>query len=527
MSEALEKLARRERLASAILLLAFGGLACAAIAQIALRVVFPWDYYVWSESPFLTNLWKMSKGMPVFGDPADANSWPYSPSLEWICYILLRPFGLELDVRWSRVVTIAAGALGAVFVACVARTVAGPRRARAAVFLCFLAALLLGHRSFTFDICHPDNLHIAHFGAVFWLCLAARERRSFALSLAAAALAGAGVLAKQTAAPIVSGAILAVGEPWWRGERSSLGPNGIVASRGRALAVAAAGLGALAVSVALLFAPKWGRFYTFELLSSQPLDLSKLRGIIFDIQQYPQYALLALAAPFCAGRALASSDPRFRNLAFTWLALSPGALGGLLGYFKAMGTWNNLGVTAYWIALLVFPVLWVSLPRPGERNNSPARAALVYGTQILFLITLMPIKFPPNAAQRDWCESLESHIRADVQAGRRVLLPHGTAVLLRAGVQEIPKDRMASCLDLGVSGRGALAATRARIESKQYDRIYWVAGWYGPEITELVEANYKIVATLPSDGDDPGTSMLCLGYHGYTRQPVRVWEPKR
>src|SRR5258708_4131907 len=72
------------------------------VTHTILRIIFPWDLYFWSESPFMTNLMKMDHHLPIYTSPADGNSFVYSPGLEWITFALLKPFGLQLDVRFCR-----------------------------------------------------------------------------------------------------------------------------------------------------------------------------------------------------------------------------------------------------------------------------------------------------------------------------------------------------------------------------------------------------------------------------------------
>src|SRR6185312_1654253 len=75
------------------------GLVVLAVQQLVARIRFPWDLFIWAESPFLTNLLKLDLGQPLYGDPADANSFIYSPGLEYITYLILKPFGRHLDIR--------------------------------------------------------------------------------------------------------------------------------------------------------------------------------------------------------------------------------------------------------------------------------------------------------------------------------------------------------------------------------------------------------------------------------------------
>ena len=50
------------------------------LVQLALRLVFPWDLFVWAESPFMTNMLKLCNGVPLYTTPADANSFVDAPA---------------------------------------------------------------------------------------------------------------------------------------------------------------------------------------------------------------------------------------------------------------------------------------------------------------------------------------------------------------------------------------------------------------------------------------------------------------
>src|SRR4029079_16394810 len=96
---------RWSRALSVIALVAFVALAL----QVAARVKFPWDTFIWSESPFLTNMLSLNAGRSVYGPPSNADSFVYSPGLEYLCYAVLHPFGLDRDIRFCRGVVLAAG----------------------------------------------------------------------------------------------------------------------------------------------------------------------------------------------------------------------------------------------------------------------------------------------------------------------------------------------------------------------------------------------------------------------------------
>ena len=59
----------------------------------------------------MTNMLKLDQHQPIFTSPADANSFIYSPGLEYICLVLLKPLGLHLDIRFCRAVNVGLGLL--------------------------------------------------------------------------------------------------------------------------------------------------------------------------------------------------------------------------------------------------------------------------------------------------------------------------------------------------------------------------------------------------------------------------------
>src|SRR5690606_29365380 len=103
-----------------LILWACGGITCLWILllaiQVMLRCLFPWDLYVWAESPFLTDMLKLEQGKPIYGPLADGNSFVYSPGLTYLTYAILKPFGLHLDIRFCRIVTVVIAVLASLIV---------------------------------------------------------------------------------------------------------------------------------------------------------------------------------------------------------------------------------------------------------------------------------------------------------------------------------------------------------------------------------------------------------------------------
>jgi hypothetical protein len=203
-------------------------LACVVVTYLAwlavvemLRLPFPWDLFVWPESPFMTNMLKMDLGQPLFGPAADGNSFVYSPGLEYVTFALLKPLGLHLDIRYCRLVNVSSRVLAGV---------AGrsPRRAiklllenrfgKFAWIGCGVAVLVI-FRNFTADVTHPDNLVMLHTAGVFWLTLWAWREKRFGIAMLAMLFAGGGVFAKQILALAFLGPALVFARfnPWgWR-----------------------------------------------------------------------------------------------------------------------------------------------------------------------------------------------------------------------------------------------------------------------------------------------------------------------
>src|SRR6266496_4094293 len=146
-----------------------------------LRLQFPWDLFVWPESPFMTNMLKLDLGQPLFGPPADGNSFVYSPGLEYLTFAALKPLGLHLDIRYCRLVNVAIGVLAAAVAGLVlrraARFVAPENRFGKLAWIGGGVAVLVIFRNFTADVTHPDNLVMLHTAGVFWLTLWAWQEK--------------------------------------------------------------------------------------------------------------------------------------------------------------------------------------------------------------------------------------------------------------------------------------------------------------------------------------------------------------
>ncbi|HLY36628.1 MAG TPA: hypothetical protein VKU61_01240, partial [Candidatus Binatia bacterium] len=85
---------------------------------------------------------------------------------------------------------------------------------------------------------------------------------------------------------------------------------------------------------------------------------------------------------------------------------------------------------------------------------------------------------------------------ADLRAGRRVLLAHGTTPLIWNGSREVPLDRGNTILELLYGKRMDLTAKMTeRFQTRYYDRIYAMGNWYIWNIP-VIQQQYREVRRI-------------------------------
>jgi hypothetical protein len=486
--------------------------------QLAMRVPFRWDMYIWSESPFLTNMLKLTAGQPVYTSPDEANSFIYSPGLEYLTYALLRPFGVQLDIRYCRAVSVALAVLASMALGRCARVLAeslfpGDRVRRVAPTTTAFAFLVI-YRNFTSDVPHPDNLHIFHASVTLALVFEAVRRGSTGLGAAAVAFASLGVLAKQVAVPSAFGVWAALAVALVSGRRL------VVAAPLLALAAVST-----ALSVALLWSSHWGRFYTYDTPSAHGVELAKVQLLATQVLFESRVLLLTLALAAVAWCTCSARRPAAR-LTIAYLLVGAAEFGlCLLAHLKPMGAWNNLAGMEAWAVVPVVPLLLACLRGVGPfvaLGSGVRPAALVFG--LVLAAGFVPRKLPPTLAHAEHCRTLQRFVARDLKGGKRVLVAHGATFLIRNGRRDVPLDRANSLLELNVAGNHDFAATRGRIVDKYYDTIYLNSDWYPAEIRAAIERNYREVARVPGTIDQ-GKFWYVNGYQGLTID-TRVLERK-
>ena len=496
------------------------------VVETALRIPFPWDLYAWSESPFLTNMMKLDQHQPIYTTPADGNSFVYAPGLEYICYAVLKPLGLELDIRWDRLVStllgVFAAGFGALSAVRLARPVVGMARTKSFFVVTWGLVWLVLSKNFMADIDHPDNLHFLHATIIFWLCLVAVDTKRFGIALLSMFIAGFGLFTKQTEMISFLGLLAAYGifNAWgWQ----------------RWFVLAAVGAGTLALSAGLLWHDPFARFWTFQLLTEHqkmwPTKLYPMFTDIFSMDRGPLVFLGIIAFP-----CLWSLGGALRRGLVCWVCVGFfAALPNVSAYLKTMGIYNDLIIMEIWLVILVWPFIGMLLERlPQLFSAREAGGVITWERRMLplgvgalaflFLVLLVPMKVPPRPGDMAFGRAIEDGVTADLKAGRKVLLTHSTAALIRAGVKEAPRDRANSVLELVAGDVGNLADIKTRINAHYYDRIYLVVGkWYHDDITNCIMQNYKVDYIIPRS---PYTPRLIYGYGDLMLDDVPVLSPR-
>lgn len=320
-------------------------------------------------------------------------------------------------------------------------------------------------------------------------------------------VAGIGVFTKQTEALSFLGPLLAFAalNPWgWR----------------RWLLLALAGALTVAVSLYILWLPPDARFWTLDLLRHQRMWLSKSYTMAADFISMDRAFLLVLAV--IAFPCLWFANNRTRRYLVIWTTTCIFCvLPNVAAYLKTMGMWNNLIIFEIWMAMLVWPFFAMlvnsfpgALPAPREPGALPWDSRVMPWTvcalTLGFLLLLVPMKVPPRPGDYAFAHQLEDAVRADLHAGRKVLLSHSTAILIRAGVTNPPIDRANSILELFAADLDSQADTISRLNSHYYDRIYLLVGdWYKTNTAEAIMRNYSVDYVIPKS---PYKSRLIYGY---------------
>ena len=370
---------------------------------------------VWSESPFLDqHVEAQNNHLPIYGPPADANSFVYAPGLEYLCYAILRPFGLDRMIRAQPAhhccfFWILAAGCGAWLTSKVARPPANRRAgridlSRSPVF----HPAMVSSRGFTWDICHPDNLHVFRALFLFCLCFAALETKRYSLALATLSLKRAlGVFTNKPKPhrlldrrsflrAIIPGAGDGGFSPlFWR---AATWRSGSICSW-------------LPFAICALASGD-------ELLSRHKIDFGKL-FVIYIALIYDERGLVLYLA-IISGFYLWTASETARRYVTAWIALGIFCvLPNTVAYIKQNGGYNNLILFEVWMALLIWPFvlhLFDKLRQPepngsGNRGFSFVPAALSVLLVILVVLLFPMRRIPGPDYYQYWSSTIEDSVR--------------------------------------------------------------------------------------------------------------------
>ncbi len=431
------------------------------------RVLYPWDMLIWAEGPFMNDMLKLAAGMPFFTSPEDGASFVYSPALGLLTYGVLSPFELATDVRACRAVNVMVGLTAAMVAAktCFAlmatRRAAMERLSRSATRLTVvLLFVLLLFTNYTADSLHPDNLHVLHgFVTVLLAMRAAREQTARAF-VVAAFVAGLGFAMKQTA--VLAPCVVVV---------AALRYGGVGMQRVRRVAwtVAGAGLGTLVATYHVMVSDDaW--FWTVGVLAQHGRDPYLAHRASFDVWLRPDRALIVAGVVAMGGelwRRVRARD----GVHDVWLSgLVFCAAPAVLGYVKHMGYWNNLTVIEMWLAVgLVATVLTTTALTTTVRGRSHAVATVCTG---LAALSLVPLKQTPSPMSTWIFAEVDRMVAADLAAGLKVLVTHGTAFRLHAGDATPQRHLGNAWREMDEARLSVFSGLETAIATRAYDRIY-------------------------------------------------------
>lgn len=440
----------RKRFVPCLALVVCGVLLVSRSLWLASRLGLRTDMLIWSEAPLLINLLKLHAGEVFYGPLSRPNSYSYSPALEHVQYLLLRPWGLELSLIAHR----SLGVLWQLVAAWLLASGLAPWLAlrgvgRAFVWLFCLGILL---SSLLAPHLHPDHLLWLCASGAYWLVLRreAWRRRELALLVTVPALA---TMTKLT------GAGLGLG----------LGLAYLVERDYRRLAwLVPAAL--LALSTIPLFDATLGHFsdYAIRLQASHPLERGRLLGAFWT----PPLLAFAVAGVACVWPSdeLASRDVT-RAARRVWLLTLGFGIPSLVAYAKHGGRPNSLLPFAVGAALvlLLFAASKDS-PTPSRWHRVSIAAAL-----LAIVTPISPVLFGARRASLvDTHRTTVSWLAHSARAHRRVL-SSSISARIDAGILEVPDLSLHLVSELVLGKHPESRLFDERIRERYYDGLMLAA----------------------------------------------------
>jgi hypothetical protein len=484
---------------------------------------FPADVLLWSETPFVNDILKLRKGLPLYGSPADLDSFFYTPGSQLLTDLIARSVGLGLSIPAYRVIQLVYVTLAVLVsvrttwrltsLAGIASPFPGTLVTALWAVILFLCATNALTNPFS-HLLHNDSLGLLVSAVAFAVLVEyATTRRAWLLAVAAV-LPALGFLVKQSLgiwAGLFCLHLLLFDHPRsWR--------RLLLYAAGAGTAVAAA----YGICLAL-----WGsNFHYWVVTSMQNHPVSPLRAFqhALDSWAYLVAAVLGGAVLVMQGRSSAVLGPWIIVLGLLATEVYTSGIAWML---------NHIGPGSLLAGILFCSALLRLWPQRAARTDGdwswralvPAGSALAATALAANGLGLVRIPLPSVGAEHArYVSAIESEFAG--LPSERVLLDMGTWVYLKD--QVVMKDRAGAVGELGNNGVGDFSGLLTRIGERRYARIL-MRDYDSPEfsydhflwprssgIRAAVKANYRVVRVIP--GIETGWRVPAL-------HPISVLEP--
>jgi hypothetical protein len=400
---------------------------------------------------------------------ARLDSYTYSPLIDLLHHAMLRPLGLELSLRASRVLVLLdqVGAAAILAWALWPKIDALGSRVSARAML-LLVLVLVCFANLVAPAVHPDHPLLVCVAVAFALIVREEGRESpgfWAALLLVTPLATAFKL---------SGIGIGVG----------LFAVFLLEKRWRALLVVAG-----SILLALATVPLFGLLgtyaaYAIDVQSRGDFDLGKLSELAFS--------------PFGLAAACTGVFAVVSRGAARWVGLLTGAMGviALPAYLKVSGRDNNLTPVLVGAVLVVLLSAAENVRSDGRRWNTALPWALALTLVVLARPPSGPLMGEPRRAAFADFEAMTAVIREDARLDRRTMDVLHATPWIAAGRRDVPGDRYASAAELFFAHLPEGDLLAQHIANGGYDTIIAGGSQLAPAPGLLGEFNRGLLAAL-------------------------------
>ena len=157
----------------------------------------------------------------------------------------------------------------------------------------------------------------------------------------------------------------------------------------------------------------------------------------------------------------------------------------------------ELGAMAFLTAILGLAQIKDALT--GATRGLPRATVAMLGA--LQLVLWLPFREPPGEFDAALAADACAHVREALACGERVLVDLGTACLAERPPRAVPRDRLASLMDLTWSGLPNAIGLAARLAREDYDMLaihVLPLPWpWSRAATDALQAHYVVYSMVP------------------------------